>query len=558
MFLLFVVGGGQVQRWWKKFGDHVDKLPWEVSTSATKYINELLTCPSKFLKVSSPTEEEDEEQGSSEPSAVPNPELEVLELSNWLFHDKGGGGGQNLVLPFTTRGMWEQLLQAIEPRDDKPQRFTVVGTPGVGKSSTIPYFIRQFINKRRQEPNPSSPIVVFECRKDRSVWLFAPEIEGSVDCQYEAFFVGLMQWEPRLSAALSNFSTCFIVDAAQAESTWMPALVNATSILVASPDPRHFSEFQKHLVRGFTVYCSMWTPDELVTAAPFMGTTLGEKELRERMAIVGPIPRRVLDDDVFRNFQTKLKASIPLQTRDFADIITGPETELFAEKDKDNRPRSTLFGFRVRKSDDGKWDYRDVHIDFVSKHARERLDGEMYEELLTRLSIKGGKRLGVCFGGVFEDLVFHQLSKPDNRSLRLTRIDDGSLDEIEISIAGEGIKVESGMKQEEIYDKIQNLAEYPRTGEVGPALLIGSNFPVCDVVVQRNLVLNATLNPKHSLSLKLVEQYRQKAGVDKHSELHLVYVLPQYLVNGFQYHERKYEDLTLKKLNCRVYKASLD
>jgi hypothetical protein len=302
----------------------------------------------------------------------------------------------------------------------------------------------------------------------------------------------------------------------------------------------------------------MWTPDELVAGAPFMGTTLGEKELRERMAIVGPIPRRVVDNDVFLDYQTKLNGPITLHTRDFADIITGPARELFAEKDKENRPRSTLFGFRVLKSDDGKWDYRVAHIDFVSEYAKQRLDDEVYEELLARVSIKGGRRLGVCFGGVFEDLMFHQLSKPDNRRLQLTRIDDGSSGEIEINIVGEAVKVESGMKREEIYDKIQDLAEYQRTGEVGPALLIGSNFPLCDAVLHRNLVLNATLNVKHSLSLKLVEQYRQKAGLDKNSELHLVYVLPQYLVKDFQYHEGKYEGLTLKKLNCRVYKASFD
>ena len=60
----------------------------------------------------------------------------------------------------------------------------------MGKSRSINHFIREIIGANRQKNwmHPM-PVIVFEHRKDKIVWLFVPETPESRSTNYEAFSV---------------------------------------------------------------------------------------------------------------------------------------------------------------------------------------------------------------------------------------------------------------------------------------------------------------------------------------------------------------------------------
>jgi len=65
-----------------------------------------------------------------------------------------------LVIPSGTRGCWDELLDHTK-EDVVGQRYVVIGTPGVGKSRSLNYLIREIIFKHRDKGS-LPPAIVFE------------------------------------------------------------------------------------------------------------------------------------------------------------------------------------------------------------------------------------------------------------------------------------------------------------------------------------------------------------------------------------------------------------
>ena len=163
------------QQWWRRCEGRTDRLPWEFSEAATRYLAELLTA--EPLRVPVNDNEENTVSG----------DLEVFQLQCSLQRDERTTSSA-LVLPPSTRGMWREVLEATSNgRSDN--RVLVIGTPGVGKSRSMNYFLKLVIDRRRQEHSPSLslPVIVFEHRKDKVAWLLAPKDPSDRESEYEAF-----------------------------------------------------------------------------------------------------------------------------------------------------------------------------------------------------------------------------------------------------------------------------------------------------------------------------------------------------------------------------------
>jgi len=207
-------------------------LPWERDSQATTYINELLQAPQT-------------EVGS----------LVVIEMKTALQQDEVATTS-TLVVPSGTRGSWSALLNHTK-EEVTGQSYVVIGTPGVGKSRSLNYLIREIIIKHRNKGSLPPPIV-FEHRKDHFVWLFVPKQRENPQSEYETFSMRRKSFDPTGTAVLFDMRNYYIIDSGMAEAAETPALVPAKTIYSCSPDSRHFSEFSKHLQQGGTYYFPVW------------------------------------------------------------------------------------------------------------------------------------------------------------------------------------------------------------------------------------------------------------------------------------------------------------
>ena len=117
--------------WWKSFKSRTrvfsDELPWKFDPDTTGRLSELL---------SAELEDTEEDVVQTIKLSMPFP----FSISNV----------STITLPSGTRQCWQQVLENAK----KPtSRSLVVGTPGVGKSSSIPYFIRRFIQDALKFPD---------------------------------------------------------------------------------------------------------------------------------------------------------------------------------------------------------------------------------------------------------------------------------------------------------------------------------------------------------------------------------------------------------------------
>jgi len=213
------VARGELPSIWCEINGMRDSLSWERNARATTYINELLQAPQT-------------EVGS----------LAVIKMKITLQQDEQRTTS-TLVVPSGTRGSWGALLNDTK-EEVAGQAYVVIGTPGVGKSRSLNYLIREIISKHRNKGS-LPPAIVFEHRKDGFVWLFVPRERENPQSEYEAYIVGQDLFAATRAAVLFDKRNYYIVDSGKAEEAKTPLLVPAKTIYSCSPDYRHFSEFRR-------------------------------------------------------------------------------------------------------------------------------------------------------------------------------------------------------------------------------------------------------------------------------------------------------------------------
>ena len=171
-----------------------------------------------------------------------------------------------------TRVVWNMAMNK--------SRVAVIGSPGIGKSFSIFYFLRLLMQKNQT--------FVFEARKWGRVYLFQP---GS-----GAYTVGnvlLEHWAPGGCKELEVSQNHYVIDPDRAEGGKVVS-VSANTIIAPSPDKGHLGEFGKTL-QLVKLYNAPPSLEETLVYAGYFGVAGARTE--ELFQEFGGVLRKVLATD---------------------------------------------------------------------------------------------------------------------------------------------------------------------------------------------------------------------------------------------------------------------
>jgi hypothetical protein len=518
--------------WWGQFTStegysFKDSINWKRDLEATAFIQELLSATVKRVPFSVVGLNDDGIEEKMEEH------LDVIEMKTKLQSDERSTSS-TLVLPPGTRGAWRALRMAIK-RDQSDQRFLVVGSAGVGKSRSINHLIREYINEAQQSPvDQPLPVVVFEHRKDRCAWLFAPKDPANHQSDYEAFKVPIEDFVATKVAALNNPNTLYVVDSGMAENSKGPALLRAVTVYVCSPDRRHFSEFLKHTQAGGTFFIPWWQPEAMEAAQPYMlDQVQGVVELaivRGRMAVVGPIPRRVFCvEATFNYFKTQINNAMQNTNKqeDIANVLKFGADGIEADKDE-AKPLSAVFGFDVVPGSN----YKDRTVRFVSDYARLQLSlgtlKSVYSAIITNIDPHHNAELG----NLFEQIVYRLLQSGWNTTMTPVTDDNQKHTNLKLEVkAGNGpvqmIRPGPGLWQCG-YDSMKDMPLVLSSGAASsePAFF-GANFPVIDAADACNRGFSVTIALTKTIKEATLQKLRASLDLEPTQLLHIVFLVPE-------------------------------
>ena len=525
---------GTGQQWWRKHNDERDTLPWKFNEGATRYLQELLTTeplhvPVVDEDVDTVVDEEVDDRGT------PGGHLEVYQLKCTLQDDEHVTSSA-LVLPPSTRGMWQAVLEAT-CTDLARHRVLVIGTPGVGKSRSMNYFLKLVIDRRRQEHSAKLPlpVIVFEHRKDKVTWLFAPKDPNEQNSEYEAFSLH-QQHFIQVVAAVRCATNYLLVDTSQAENAKMPGLYPCNTVYVCSPDPRHYSEYRKH-ISGNSYFFPHWREGDILAAREYAmtpGKTLSEKEVRERMTVVGPIPRRVFADNWdYVSFKRRVDNAMTNHQKDIEQVIRGGAYKIDLEGGHPDKPRSSVFMIGVMQGSD----YRAPYPVFVSDYARSKLGKNILTLVLTLADTHtfSDSLLGDELWKLWEILVMQVLNFGWEGQCEWLSRERGAKERFPIkvkkrdvssyeSVAAEGKEsIRNAMVRRMKCMDCFDISDPEKQNPLQPPVFVGGKFPLIDAAVARNMGFDMTCGVSKQWKSKAAEKLLQDLGV---KSMYVVYALP--------------------------------
>ncbi len=499
-------------------------LPWTQDDDATAYIQELPLAPIEVIPFTCVKLDVDGSKFTTQEDIL------VYKLKSMLQSDERRTSPV-LVVPPGTRGAWLALRTAIKP-GQTDQNFLMVGSPGIGKSRTINYFIREVILERRQDLTRSMPVIVFEHRKDGCVWLFSPKNASDHMSEYEAFSMSTLDFDASKVAALKNPDNVYVVDSGKAQESKDPVFVRAVCVYVCSPDTRHFSEWSKHLQRGDRFNIPMWHMEALEAACLHLGVTL--ETVQERAPVVGPIPRRVCNTAEYKRFKVKIDMAMSSKQDEIAGVLLdgagGVETDHHRDK-----PLSSVFAFYERPGSN----FKEVVVGFVSDYARQKLGLAAFKSVYNSILSSTDPFRNAEYGYIFEALVFRFVeyyggltcmdmmgqAHPEKVQKGGKMVNPGSGGKM-VKHGRGGKMVKHGIDvHQRMYDVMKKMPMLEMRSS--KSVFVGGNFPAIDFADARNRGFSITISRDKQISSDAVAKLRVKVGLAKDIVLHLVFVVPE-------------------------------
>ena len=221
--------------------------------------------------------------------------------------------GSDLALPIVVlrkevRVFWEEMAVKLEANN----HVVIIGSPGVGKSSTHPYLLKLLLEKRR-------PVVFLKRDVDRGgkYYEFLPSRDGS----YTAFEYKEKDVDEDTIASLKDHEAFLIIEPLGQRSP-PPAWIKARVALVCSPNRQHYQGMEKTGMDQFGAifrYFPHWSLDELLEARPYICDISGKPivassaEVKVRFLRFGAIPRHVFAVDITRFESLQVNALLNLR-----------------------------------------------------------------------------------------------------------------------------------------------------------------------------------------------------------------------------------------------------
>ena len=344
-------------------------LHWEHDEDATKFANELRT-------VSSLTNN----SVGIDLDLAKNVSMKIYPLTRSLNPDDKSK--PFLFVRKQTRVVWNMAMNK--------SRVAVIGSPGIGKSFSIFYFLRLLMQENQT--------FVFEARKSARVYLFQPDSTA-----YTVSSMGLEHWSASDCKELQVPQNHYVIDPDRAEGGKVVS-VFANIIIAPSPDKGHLGEFGKTLTL-VKLYRAPPTLEETLVYAGYFGVAAERtKQLFEEF---GGVLRKVLATDPQIEGHRKERLSA---IADKKLVKTFFDSGVLAESEY-AKPLSQLFLMVPFETDPEQY-----HVDFAGAGSANVLRSKFEKELAQLLQPK--KQMQGLFTGIFESFVHKTLSNGGDFHIR--------------------------------------------------------------------------------------------------------------------------------------------
>lgn len=228
----------------------------------------------------------------------------------------------NVVIRIADNEFWTNCITELND-PNKRDRVAVVGTPGIGKSTTAFYLIKLLLERR--------DTVVYVRRSVDQVLHYVqltPSNDDDAEVQIHLFPESTKQTE---IDALYDPETYFIVDPGQTKTNCNPeGDVAARVVIVASPDERHwggnaFSKKDEIGNGGMFPYFPHWSFTELLAGSSELRTvSFAHGQIARLFRVFGGIPRQVFSPLEERENKADLQRRVTaLKEQQVKDLVKG-------------------------------------------------------------------------------------------------------------------------------------------------------------------------------------------------------------------------------------------
>ena len=278
-----------------------------------------------------------------------------------------------------TRVVWQTAMNK--------RRVAVIGSPGIGKSFSIFYFLRLLMKENQT--------FVFEARKWGRVYLFQP---GSG--AYTVGSMGLKPWSASDCKELKVSQNHYVIDPDRAEDGKVVS-VCANTIIAPSPDVTHLGEFRKTpgLVK---LYMAPLTLEETMVYAPYFG--IDQQRTTQLFQDFGGVLRKVMATEAEVKDLRKERESV---VGDKGLVRTFFNSGGVLHHSQGAKPLSQVFLIVPSEAD-----LTDYHVEFAGSGSENALVNKFETELKTLLKpLQQGSQL---LDDIFESFAHNILSSGGN------------------------------------------------------------------------------------------------------------------------------------------------
>jgi hypothetical protein len=288
------------------------------------------------------------------------------------IYDPETDSSRDVVIRSINQLFWDSCLNFVDTPHHRV-RVCAAGTPGTGKSSSIPFLIRVLLQRS------SDCTVVYRLRKmGNAGWYY--ELRRHDDVVHVAVYAEKTELVEIRS--LSSCDTYYIVDpgktkkdSCEPEDDFKPK-----TIIVASPDEMHWggSEFHKRRrsVRGRLRYYPIWTLEELLGARSILGSILSQSDVEDRYRSLGGVPGSVFDEIEVENAELRQSEAINSLTPEQATKIAFGDLPGVGTLDS-SQPKSAVVGL----TSDGRNGFKTYDSEVLSPLVAEKIYSKFMDEL---------------------------------------------------------------------------------------------------------------------------------------------------------------------------------